>query len=193
MADETLKNLALLERQFDAVKKLIPVANEYLAMTRSVSQRFKNYFLVYLQSWESLNSPVLRKALQINITEEEELLLSSTVLYMMKLLSSLKVVGRECSAAQFGSKSSLYGILTLLHKQAMQQGIVKVLPSYKSFDHHPKKKSPLQNLSLPSFLKKNKLHDNDQIHYRAMPDRLSKIFAAQLQHFKLLANLKKEN
>ncbi|MCB0855884.1 MAG: hypothetical protein KDD63_26865 [Bacteroidetes bacterium] len=119
MAENTIKNLKFLERQFKSIKELIPISNHYLSQASLPEKLIKKYFLTHSSFWDTLQSKENHQLYRIHLTEEDEKFISHRILAILELLVKIKRISKEAKNSQQSLKITLYELMLRLRDQVM--------------------------------------------------------------------------
>lgn len=82
---KTQKNLIFLERQFNTIKGLIPIANLCVSESVLPDKLIKGFFREHLTYWDVIQSSSEKKLWKVDLTEEEEQSVRESIILMMDL------------------------------------------------------------------------------------------------------------
>ena len=179
---KSLKTLVTLERQYAAIKKLIPEANAILAEAAGTQRLFKKKFKYYAESWDLVKLPKPKAMEAGMLTEADIRLAMAHLLSMIEAVTHAKRLSSEARIAQNSLKVKLVELMLRLKEQAIQTAPQKPLPAFSM----SKAKAPgASNLHLmkgkltkliPQRLKKRKYSlDISAFDKKAIPHYIKKV------------------
>ena len=127
---EVTKNLVFLERQYNSIKRLIPLANDLIADSCSSERLIKSYFRDISSFWDILQSPEKREIMKITLSSDEESFLLEIIKELMTLLVKLKRTSAKAISSQKSLKLSLFELLLHLRDQVFTGPPDEVIPSF---------------------------------------------------------------
>ena len=130
MAPPVLNSLVFLERQFAAIKKLIPEANQLVVSAHSLNVHARNRFSSISWAWDQLQEPGVQQLINTHFGEEEHAFLSRKLFDLLNLLVQVKRISAEAQQTQKSFKITLFELLSRLYTQVMREGSVMPMPAF---------------------------------------------------------------
>ena len=127
---QPLKTLVNLERQYDAIKKLIPEANIVIAEAVGMQRLFRQKFKFYAESWDLIKLPKPDAMQAGMLTEADTRLAMAHLLSMIEVITHARRLSSEARTAQNGLKVKLIELMLRLKKQVNYVSPQKPLPAF---------------------------------------------------------------
>jgi hypothetical protein len=152
MPSSDTRHLIFLERQYDEIKPLIPVANALLAAGHADSKYAKNTFRIVSSFWDQLTgTPQIKLPIHEIPPEEKEMLLKVLMLAMAYLVEVRRASETAVQALKI-AKYDLMRLLGNLSTQVLAETNFSPVPAFSQLSHPSK----LKDASAKEFGKRNR-------------------------------------